>query len=303
MKVSHSTRALIGAVALCLLTTGALAQGVVDQENDPTASSGFGCGTDVILNGTVLQSFVPAEDTLIAVTLRLKVGTAFPANGYTSTIRVLEGSSSGTVVAQATALVDGTLNAGDQVLVRFDFATADVVPGDTYLIEWTTPPTTVLTWVGASGDPYADGTAYSCSGNVWPVTGTDFNFITWAEEPVVDTTSSLSCAEMLQALRDEVDALDLNRCAKKRLDRHLRLAACRLERGKAKSAYALVGAFEHQVRIVARFGALDEADAEALIEMAEAFRDCLRNGDCDMWHQKVKKGKKAKKHKKHGHDH
>jgi len=298
VKVSHSARALLGAVALCLLATGALAQGVVDQQNDPSATNGFGCGADVILNGTVLQSFVPAKDTLIAVTLRLKAGDSFPSTGYTSTLRVLEGSPSGAVVAQSTALVSGPLNAGDQVLVRFDFATADVVPGDTYLIEWTTPPTNILTWAGSTGDPYANGTAYSCSGNMWPVTGTDFNFITWAEAPVVESESGsdLSCEELLQALRDEVDGLDLHRCAKTRLDRHLRLAAWRLKRGKTRSAYALVGVFEHQVRIVERFGGLTEEQAELLIGMAEDFRDCLESGDCGECGGKAKKHKKERKH-------
>lgn len=299
MKVSHSTRALIGAVALCLLTTGALAQGVVDQENDPTASSGFGCGNDVILNGTILQSFVPAAGNLVAVELRLMAGSAFPTAGTTTTARIREGTSSGTILGTASTSVAGPIAAGTKFLVRFDFTQIALTAGNTYLIEWVTPPTTELLWVGSGGDPYPAGTAHSCSGNPWPIAGTDFNFVTYEAEaaPEPTETDAPSCDSLFEQLRTAVADLELRRFKQRALDKLLDNTAKHLEGGKTKAVKGNILALANCIRVLERFGVISEEEAATVLGLAESLLDCLgvetRHGN---WWEKYK-GKR-----KHGDD-
>ncbi|HEX5137276.1 MAG TPA: hypothetical protein VFY93_09905 [Planctomycetota bacterium] len=275
-------RAAIASLAVALMASGAFAQGVVDQQNDPSGGSGFGCGSPPILNGTVHQGFVPSTDNLVAVELRLMAGSAFPSGGTTTTARIRDGSSSGTVLGEATASVSGPLSANTQILVRFDFTEISLTAGNTYLIEWVTPPTTELMWVGQGGDPYPAGTAYSCSGNTWPVSGTDFNFVTYAAEPEPTTTDTPApteepgCGSYLDKLREQVDELGLTskykRCS---LERLLDAAEKHLAKGKAKAASANVFALECQVRVLAKLGVITDDQANAIHDTAEAFRDCL----------------------------
>jgi len=264
----------IAPLALFVMATGALAQGVVDQQNDPAGGSGFGCGTTPILNGTIHQGFVPALDNLVAVQLRLQAGSAFPAGGTTTTARIRDGSSTGTVLGQATASVAGPLAQNTQLLVRFDFAQIALVPGNTYLIEWVTPTTTELTWVGANTNPYAAGTAYSCSGNAWPGGLTDFNFVTYAAEVVVEQEPP-TCEALLEQLRAAVDDLGLNRFKQCTMDRLLDGAQRELARGRPKAASTLVLSLELQVRALARMGVIDEERAHEILEIAADFRACL----------------------------
>jgi hypothetical protein len=272
-------RAATAPLVLLVLATGALAQGVVDQQNDPAGGSGFGCGSPTpILNGTVLQSFVPTASNLVAVELRLMAGSAFPSAGTTTTARIRAGTSSGTVLGQATASVAGPLSATTMILVRFDFAEIALTPGSTYLIEWVTPPTTELMWVGQGGDLYPAGTAHSCSGNPWPVTGTDLNFITYrAADPVV-TAEEPTCADLLADLSDAVAALELMKFKARPMERLLDGAARALEAGKPKTASALVLALQCQIRVLARFGVIPADEADAVLGLAEAFRECLGVG-------------------------
>ena len=99
----------VAPLALLLMAAGALGQGIVDVQNDPASTTGFGCGSDVILNGTILQSFVPHEDTLIAAELRLQAGSAFPAEGYVTTARLRADTPAGPALAEATASVAGAM--------------------------------------------------------------------------------------------------------------------------------------------------------------------------------------------------
>jgi hypothetical protein len=271
-------RAATAPLAVLLLATGALAQGIVDQQNDPAATSGFGCGVTPILNGAILQGFVPGLDNLVAVELRLVAGSGFPSAGTTTTARIRQGSSTGTVLGEATASVAGPLSQGTQVLVRFDFAQIALTPGGTYLIEWVTPPTTVLTWIGSGGDPYPAGTAYSCSGNPWPVAGTDFNFITYAAEVVEEAPEPPTCEALLGELRAAVKGLGLRRFRQLALDRALECAQRELERGRPFAASALVFGVEYQVRVLERLGVVPDAEAAAVLDLAEAFRACVRAG-------------------------
>lgn len=276
-------------LALLLLSTGALAQGVADQQNDPAGGSGFGCGSPTpILNGTIHQGFVPAVDNLVAVELRLQAGSSFPSGGTTTTASIRAGSSTGTVLGQATASVAGPLSQGAQALVRFDFTQIALTAGSTYLIEWVTPTTTTLTWVGAGGDPYAAGTAYSCSGNPWPVSGTDFNFITYAadppppeppaEEPPAEEQPAEeppTCASLLVELRTAVKGLELHRFKQCVMDKLLDRAQREMDRDRPKSASALVLAVEAQVRVLARFGVISGEEADGILDLAADFRACL----------------------------
>lgn len=272
-----SPRAAIVPLALMVLASGALAQGIVDQQNDPAGGSGFGCGSPTpILNGTILQSFVPAASNLTAVELRLLVGSAFPAGGTTTTARIRDGSPTGTVLGTATTAVVGPLAQGTRILIRFDFPQMALTPGNTYLIEWVTPPTTELMWIGTTGDNYPSGTAYSCSGNPWPVTGTDFNFITYEAEPVVETNSEDSdCEGLLEQLREAVADLELHKFKERALDRLLANAGKHLRKGKNKAAAANVLAVEMNIRVLARLGIISGEEAETILGLAEAFRECL----------------------------
>ncbi|MFI5402706.1 MAG: hypothetical protein ACHQ1G_07205 [Planctomycetota bacterium] len=288
-------------LAILLCSTAALAQGVVDQQNDPSGGNGFGCGSPPILNGSIHQSFVPTADNLVAVELRLAAGSSFPSGGTTVTAQIRAGSSSGTVLGVATASVAGPLAQTTQVLVRFDFTQITLVPGSTYLIEWITPVTTTLTWVGQGGDLYPAGTAFSCSGNPWPVAGTDFNFVTYkadppppeppaeeppaeeppAEEPpaqeppVEETPEPPTCEELLGQLRELVAGLELHKFKQCALDRLLEGAQKQMARGKPKSARALVIAAELQIRVLARIGLISAEEADTILNLAEEFRTCL----------------------------
>jgi hypothetical protein len=301
-------------LVLLLMAGGALAQGVVDQQNDPSGGSGFGCGSPPILNGSVHQGFVPSADNLVAVELRLMAGSAFPDAGTTTTARIRDGGTSGTVLGEASASVAGPLSANTQVLVRFDFTEIALTPGNLYTIEWVTPPTTELMWVGKTGDPYPSGTAYSCSGNPWPIptggTGTDFNFVTYEADPPPppepeptesEEPAPTTCGSVLEQLRAAVEDLGLSKYKQCTMDKLLDNAEKHLAKGKAKSAAANVLAVEVKVRVLAKFGVISAEQAETVLELAEAFRDCLdiekssKKFDWDCW----KKSKSDKKHKKH----
>lgn len=271
-------------MALLLMASGALAQGVVDQQNDPAGGSGFGCGSPPILNGSVHQGFVPSADNLVAVGLRLMAGSAFPAEGTSTTARIRDGSSSGTVLGEATAFVAGPLPANTQLLVQFDFSTITLTPGNTYLIEWVTPPTTVLMWIGSTGDPYASGTAYSCSGNPWPVAGTDFNFVTYAAPPPPEPTSGdptsegpTTCESALEQFHAAVEALGLEKFKRCSMARLLANVDKHIAKGKTKAACANILAIECQVRVLARFGVIDDGQETAVLDAAAALRECLKN--------------------------
>jgi hypothetical protein len=286
------------------MAAGALGQGIVDVQNDPPSTTGFGCGADVILNGTILQGFIPHEDTLIAVELRLQAGTTFPAEGFTTTARLRAGTPAGAVLAEATAQVAGPMAAGAQALVRFDFPTLSLTPLDTYVIEWVTPSTSILTWVGktASADGYTDGTMYSCSGSVWPVPNTDLNFITYAEEEVVEVPTGgdepLPCdpTALLGQLHDIVDGLGLRPHLYRKLDCKLDKAGRYIERDKTRAACGQLNAFSKHVRFLDRFGIID--DAQTLLDLSAALQECL--GGCAKWCSKEWSHERG--HGKH-HDH
>ena len=87
MTKSH----FVALVAVLVVAGFAHAQEVVDQQNDPTSKKSFSCGKTPILNKSILQSFVPAQDNLSAIEVRLRAGDSFPSADQTVTIRVRDG--------------------------------------------------------------------------------------------------------------------------------------------------------------------------------------------------------------------
>jgi hypothetical protein len=153
----------------------------LDQLNDPETGTSFGCGE---LGASLFQGFTPGLEPLAAVDLRLRVGGSFPAAGVTSTIKIRSGFA-GYSMGSATALIAGPRAVGEEVVVRFVFATPIVVPaGSPYLIEWLSPAAagvpagTILTWMGRDDDPYNGGNAYGCDRGAIGLR--DMNFATYA---------------------------------------------------------------------------------------------------------------------------
>jgi hypothetical protein len=237
---------------ILVFATVSLAQGIVDQSNDPTTDRSFSCGDPSIGNGTLGQGFRPALTPLVAVQLRLKAGGSFPTGGTTTTARIL--APDGSVLGESTASVAGPQDAGTQILVRFDFDPIEVETGADHRIEWVSPSPSVLTWTGTSGgtggtDSYANGVAYSCVGSAWPVANTDFNFVTWAAE---EETAARG-ADGIEVLRAMVRALAeedrISGRTARVLERLLDAAQRALDRDQPRAAIAALHAFHWQVRV------------------------------------------------------
>ena len=269
-------RLLIAPLALLLLASPTLAQGVVDQENDPTPTTAVGCDSTPILTKTVGQTFVPDEDSLVAVALRLRTGADF-TDGTEATVRILDADGS-TVVNDVTAAIEGSTDASG-ALVLFEFEEVEVTPGDTYLIQLDTPSTAIFTWAastaGASTDPgpYADGNIKSCSGNDWPIGNMDCNFITYAAAEVVVATATLTCEERLEILLAHVDDVGLGKWRARRLSWPLKLAGMMLDAGRARSALLMVRVFMVNAKYTLRWMAADAA--KALVAEAEELAQCI----------------------------
>ncbi len=269
-------RLLLAPLAILLLASPTFAQGVVDQENDPTPTTSVGCGTDPILTKTLGQTFVPDADSLVAVALRLRTGADF-TDGDEATIRIFDADGS-TVVDDVTVAVYGPADANGDILVRFDFDEVAVTPGDTYLLQWSTPSTAIFTWAASSSGPsdgtgpYADGNIKSCSGNDWPIANMDCNFITYAAEDVVATKTEPTCEERLKKLLAHVDDLGLNRWHAKRLRWPLLIVAKMLDKDKPRSALFLIRVFMVHVKHN-RWIAPDAA--KALMAEAKELAQCI----------------------------
>ncbi|MHC4973632.1 MAG: hypothetical protein ACYTG3_15005 [Planctomycetota bacterium] len=271
-------RLLMAPLAIFLLASPAFAQGVVDQENDPTPTTSVGCGSDPILTKTLGQTFVPDADSLVAVALRLRTGADF-TDGTETTIHIFDADGS-TVVDGVTVEVNGPADSNGDILVLFEFDEVAVTPGDTYLIQWSTPSTLIFTWAastsGTSTDPgpYADGNIKSCSGNDWPIKNMDCNFITYAAAEVVTTTAALTCEERIEKLLAHVDDLGLGKWHAKRLRWPLLLAAKMLDKGKPKTALSMIRVFMVHAKYTLRWSSPD-VDAGALIEEAKELAQCI----------------------------
>ena len=148
-----------------------------DQVNESPTGTSYGCGG----TGSLFQSFTPSASSLDAVDLLLRAGGSFPTTGYDTTINIWSNTPQGAVLGTATTSVPGPLTTGVQQMVRFSFSEAiSLTPGQTYIIEWISPPEggAVLTWMGADTNPYPGGTAFGCTGTA--VDDRDFVFITYS---------------------------------------------------------------------------------------------------------------------------
>ncbi|MFW9835028.1 MAG: LamG-like jellyroll fold domain-containing protein [Candidatus Thorarchaeota archaeon] len=147
-----------------------------DQSNLLTTGLSIGIG----LPGSLYQSFVPTENSMIATSIRLRAGGTFPDIGLESSINIRSGSCNGPVLATASEYINGPLYSGQQIdkLYRFPDG-VDLTPGETYFIEWISPPEggTYLSWMASDQNPYPDGSAYGVLGT--PIDNTDFVFATY----------------------------------------------------------------------------------------------------------------------------
>ncbi len=147
-----------------------------DQENDPEASTSFGCGDTLSL----YQSFTPTQSSLARVQLRLRAGGSLPTAGVHTTIKIRSVSPTGSVLGTATTFVPGPLTGGTQLLVDFDFdSSLTVTTGAIHVIEWVSLAASILSWMGTSTNPYVGGAAFGCRGSA--IAGTDLNFRTFSQ--------------------------------------------------------------------------------------------------------------------------
>jgi len=265
-------RLLIAPLALFLLASPAFAQGVVDQENDPAPTQALGCG-DGIGTSTLGQTFVPEADTLVAVALRLKTGTAFK-DGTETTMRVFDADGN-TVVDDVTVAVDGPADANGDILVLFEFSEVSVTAGDTYLIQWVTPATNIFTWRASEDDPYPDGNIKSCSGNDWPMKDWDCNFVTYAAADVTAKSAALTCEDHIEQLLELVAELDLGNRRSRALVRSLQIAAKMLEAERPKTALVLVRVFMMHAKYTLWRASKEER--EALLAKARELAQCIED--------------------------
>ena len=264
-------RLLFAPLALFLLASPAFAQGAVDQENDPTPTQALGCG-DGIGTSTLGQTFVPEADSLVAVALRLRAGADFE-DGTETTMRVFDADGN-KVVGDVTVAVDGPADANGDILVLFEFSEVSVTPGDTYLIQWVAPSTSIFTWRASEGDPYADGNIKSCSGNDWPMTEWDCNFITYAAAAVKTASSAeLTCKERLELLLGHVDDLDLGWWRTRMIRRPLLFAQKMLEADRPRVALVMVKVFIMHTKYTSRW--LSKEAAGALLAEAKELAQCI----------------------------
>lgn len=176
--------ALLIVVSVFAPAPPASAHGFLDQVNDPESGLSVSCGvTGTGPTGNLYQSFLPTgpEPTLVAVDLRLRPGGSFPAQGYTTRIRIRAGSPTGATIGESTAFVSGQPTTGAHFLVHFDLGAAlQLQEASSYVIEWISPVEgpAVLSWIGRADDPYLRGNAYNCSGE--PNASLDQNFKTYA---------------------------------------------------------------------------------------------------------------------------
>jgi len=256
-------------LAVLLWPAAARAQEVIDQQNDPSTTSSFSCGTPPILNASIHQSFVPAQDNLSAVELRLRAGTSFPGAGLTSTIRIRAGGPTGEVLATSSADVAGPLSNQTQVVVRFEFDALALTPGNTYVIEWDTPNSVELSWMGSSGDPYPAGTAFTCAATAWPGGATDFNFTTYAEP------AEESPCDAIEKLAGMVSATVPDR-KQDCLQWRLALACKFVEKERPRLAIHQLHVFQAKVGVLLWWRCIDRDDAKAMLEAAHEVKNDLR---------------------------
>ena len=137
---------------------------VTDQTNvmsDPPNLVSRGCAGSGM---SLYQSFTPAASPLAAVDLMLTRGYALPSTGLYTTIKILAGAANGEVLGESTSFIFPEGFPPQDTHFEFS-APIYLIPGQTYLIEWVTPPNqNYAWWVANKEDTYLGGTAYGCFG-------------------------------------------------------------------------------------------------------------------------------------------
>jgi len=137
----------------------------VKAQNTAVTGTSVGCGVG---GGSLYQSFLASQPKITAIVLRLRAGGRLPAKGFTTTVRLRQGSPHGSVISEAIATVAVPVTTGKLLDVTFQLPNnVPAQAGQRWVIEWITPKEGdgVLTWMMSAGDPYAGGQAYGCSGN------------------------------------------------------------------------------------------------------------------------------------------
>ncbi|MBI5073760.1 MAG: hypothetical protein HZB62_01095 [Nitrospirae bacterium] len=134
-------------------------------QNTVVTGTSMGCGVG---GGSLYQSFLASQPRISAIVLQLRAGGRFPTKGFTTTVKLRQGSPQGKVISETSAIVAGPVATGKLLDVTFQLLhEVSVQAGQRWVIEWTTPKEGdgVLTWMMSSGDQYSGGQAYGCTGN------------------------------------------------------------------------------------------------------------------------------------------
>jgi hypothetical protein len=181
-----------------VLAATAYPHGTPDQVNDPPSTISASCN----LGASLFQSFAPSRRLLVAVDLRFRAGSSFPANGLAVPIRIHAGIPDGAISGETTAFVPGPRSGGESLLVHFDFSQPIALdPQGPFVIEYFGVAPFDLSWSFNLDNPYPAGPSYpSCSAAGGPPSTTlDFNFVTFipadtAEPETLITTGPLENA-------------------------------------------------------------------------------------------------------------
>lgn len=180
---------------------------VPDQINDVIPDTAWEC----FPSGTfsLNQSFTPQVSPLVAIDLLFWKAGNFPDSGYSTTIRIRSNSISGSILGESTVFI----LEDDLPMIRFHFfPEIQVIPGNTYVIEWITPSPEqqIIHWASAQ-DSYEGGRAYGCLGNPI-IPEADFIFITYSiinteegENVVVQPTDAATGDTPVTLTFDQVD--------------------------------------------------------------------------------------------------
>ena len=174
-----------------VLAATAYPHGTPDQVNDPPSTISASCD----LGASLYQSFAPSRRLLVAVDLRFRAGSSFPANGLAVPIRIHAGTPGGALSGTTVAFVEGPRSGGESLLVHFDFPQPIALdPQGPFVIEYFGVGPFDLSWTFNADNPYPAGASYpSCSGAGGPPSATvDFNFVTFIPADAAEPETSIT---------------------------------------------------------------------------------------------------------------
>jgi hypothetical protein len=182
-----------------VLPASAYPHGTPDQVNDPPSTNSAACD----LGASLFQSFAPSRRLLLAIDLRFRAGSSFPANGLAVPIRIHAGSPGGAISGETTAFVPGPRSGGESLLVHFDFSQPIALdPRGPFVIEYFGVSPLDLSWSFNIDNPYPAGASYpNCSGAGGPSSATlDFNFVTFIPADAAEPETSITAGPLEAAV-------------------------------------------------------------------------------------------------------